>query len=154
MQCSDGEQTCKSTSCIGITPSECSLSKGVVIMDLLVDRCCFSFSIDLLWFPARRCDISGTLVVSLVVFVVQNFLVWKLSKLSKAVEQIHTTKVFTYGDLRAEHRATGDHSLSHYSQGLQRNFVKECLYGDRKLQLCSTKNECYDKWSRYNYHYH
>ena len=30
----------------------------------------FSFSIDSLWFPARRCDISGTLVVPLVVFVV------------------------------------------------------------------------------------
>ena len=29
----------------------------------------------------------------------------------------------------------------------QRNFVKECLYGDRKLQLCSTGNECYDEWS-------
>ena len=26
--------------------------------------------IDLLWFPARRCDISGTLVVPVVVFVV------------------------------------------------------------------------------------
>ena len=45
-------------------------SCGVVIMDLLVDRCCFSFSIDSLWFPARRCDISGTLVVPLVVFIV------------------------------------------------------------------------------------
>ena len=44
-------------------------SCGVVIMDLLVDRCCFSFSIDSLWFPTRRCDISGTLVVPLVVFV-------------------------------------------------------------------------------------
>ena len=46
----------------------------------------------------------------------QNFLVWKLSKLSKAVEQIHAlsklskaveqihaTLVFTYGGLRAEH---------------------------------------------------
>ena len=30
----------------------------------------FSFSIDSLWFPARRCDISGTLLVPLVVFVV------------------------------------------------------------------------------------
>ena len=58
-QCSDGEQTCKTTSCIGITPSEC----------LLIDVV-FSFSIDSLWFPARRCDISGTLVVPLVVFVV------------------------------------------------------------------------------------
>ena len=29
-----------------------------------------SFSIDSLWFPARRCDISGILVVPLVVFVV------------------------------------------------------------------------------------
>ena len=45
-------------------------SCGVVIMDLLVDRCRFSFSIDSLWFPARRFDISGTLVVPLVVFVV------------------------------------------------------------------------------------
>ena len=60
-QCSDGEQTCKTTSCISITPSECSLSK---------EQSCFSFSIDSLWFPARRCDISGTLVVPLVVFVV------------------------------------------------------------------------------------
>ena len=41
----------------------------VVIMDIPVDRrCFFSFSIDLLWFPARRCVISGTLVVPLVVF--------------------------------------------------------------------------------------
>ena len=47
-------------------------SCGVVIMDLLVDRCCFSFSIGSLWFPARRCDISGTVVVPLVVFVVTN----------------------------------------------------------------------------------
>ena len=29
-----------------------------------------SFSFDLLWFPARRCDISGTFAVPLVVFVV------------------------------------------------------------------------------------
>ena len=49
-------------------------SCGVVIMDLLVDRCCFSFSIDSLWFPARRCNISGTLVVPLVVFVVQKII--------------------------------------------------------------------------------
>ena len=31
----------------------------------------------------------------------------------------------------------------------QRNFVQECLYGDQKLQLCSTGNERYDEWSRY-----
>ena len=50
-------------------------SCGVVIMDLLVDRCCFfSFFIDSLWFPARRCDISGTLVVPLVVFVITKLL--------------------------------------------------------------------------------
>ena len=45
----------------------------------------------------------------------QNFLVWKLSKLSKAIKQIHATKVFTYGGLRAEHWAAGDHGLSQYS---------------------------------------
>ena len=32
--------------------------------------------------------------------------------------QINATKVFTYGGLRAEHRAAVDHGLSHYSQGL------------------------------------
>ena len=47
-----------------------SHSCDVVIMDLLVDRRCFFLSIDSLWFPALRCDISGTLVVPLVVFVV------------------------------------------------------------------------------------
>ena len=46
-------------------------SCGDVIIDLLVDRrCFFPFSFDSIWFPARRCDISGTLVVPLVVFVV------------------------------------------------------------------------------------
>ena len=40
-------------------------------MDMLVDRrCFFPFSFVSLWFPARRCDISGTLVVPLVFFVV------------------------------------------------------------------------------------
>ena len=32
----------------------------------------FFLSIDSLWFPARRCNISGTLVVPLVVFVIRN----------------------------------------------------------------------------------
>ena len=45
----------------------------------------------------------------------QNFLVRKLSQLSKAVEQINATKAVTYGGLRAEHRAAGDHGLSRYS---------------------------------------
>ena len=53
-------------------------SCGAVIINLLVDRRCvflfFSFSFDSLWFPARRCDISGTFVVPLVVFVHLNWL--------------------------------------------------------------------------------
>ena len=44
--------------------------------------------------------------------------------MSKAVEQINVTKVFTYGGLRAEHRAAGDHGLSHYSQGFTEKFCQ------------------------------
>ena len=80
----------------------------------------------------------------------------KTVKLSKAVEQIHTTKVFTYGGLRAEHRAAGDHGLSHYSltekfcQGVRLRRPKITIVFHRKwvlwwmitLQLSLPLTEC------------
>ena len=54
-QCSDGEQTCKSTSCLGITPSECSLSKEQSCRDPKVDLQVCSPSLHCLnWFS--RCS--------------------------------------------------------------------------------------------------
>ena len=63
----------------------------------------------------------------------------KTVPIEQAVEQTNASQVFSYGRLGAEHRDAGDNCSRHYSQGLAENFVKECLYGDWKSRLCSTK---------------